>query len=581
MSISIQSSDGSAVIDPTIATLAQAVAAASVAGKKILVKSHYTISANLTVPSNIELEIGAGGLLTINGGVTLTINGPFTAVTQRVFAVTGAVTGLGYADPRWFGAAASNAASANNLLIQNAIDSVAALSGKIMIPAGVAYTSALAWKGVKCENIAAPLMINYVSGTAPGLKAGVSADREFLYSCDYSNNTIDVYDVSDRRNPRLNHNFAVSASPRHCQAIGRFLFVCCHYSSKVEIYDIESPHIAGGSPVATINTVGSNVKMFVVEGYFLYVLTNANARVEKWDIADPLNPVAAGYKQLTQSDPISISHYNGVCVVTGHNMVLETFTEDLAVGPWSYTLPTGPSHEVMMVGSTVFVSDDTNGALLVMDVSDPTSPAYITSVSTGTHAIAQMNVVGNKLYGAGSNISDASGGWLYCFDITNPYAPYLFKVVPLNTSGAIFFDILENFAYVAGHFSPYTIDVVELPDAKTARNKVTQPEPWFSNYVDLKPPPTQPLSYTAKTVIAPYTLLADDDVVRVGLGAAITLPDPATMPLGREYVITNVSTTTACTVAQNGTYTWTVAALRSVRLLVSEYSGSRAWDCLG
>jgi len=62
----------------------------------LIIDTNQTVSANLTIPSNILLKVLKGNTLSISFGVTLTINGPFEAGLYQVFSGDGDVSfGLG------------------------------------------------------------------------------------------------------------------------------------------------------------------------------------------------------------------------------------------------------------------------------------------------------------------------------------------------------------------------------------------------------------------------------------------------------------------------------------------------------
>lgn len=56
---------------------------------QLLVHGVQTLTSSLTVPANIELKVGIGGLITIPNGMTLTINGPFSSGLNRCFNCIG------------------------------------------------------------------------------------------------------------------------------------------------------------------------------------------------------------------------------------------------------------------------------------------------------------------------------------------------------------------------------------------------------------------------------------------------------------------------------------------------------------
>lgn len=56
----------------------------------------WTISSNLTVPSNITLRVAAGAILTPSAGITMTINGPLFRMATSYTGGSGTVTVNGY-----------------------------------------------------------------------------------------------------------------------------------------------------------------------------------------------------------------------------------------------------------------------------------------------------------------------------------------------------------------------------------------------------------------------------------------------------------------------------------------------------
>ena len=113
-------------------TLALADTAAIAAGKTLLISSSWTVSADTTLSSPIQMI--NRGAFNISSGKILSIAGPFSAGQYQVFAGTGTVT-FGAAtskiDPSWWYDGGGNWASAINAAIQSA--SVAQM---VDLPAG-------------------------------------------------------------------------------------------------------------------------------------------------------------------------------------------------------------------------------------------------------------------------------------------------------------------------------------------------------------------------------------------------------------------------------------------------------------
>jgi hypothetical protein len=107
----------------------------------------YTISADTTIPANVELRPERGAIFIIAPSKSLAINGGLEAGRYQVFscASTGKVTGLKEVDVKWFGAAGDGAAD-DTLPIQKAIDSVcpvvgAGYAGIVNFPNGLYRTT--------------------------------------------------------------------------------------------------------------------------------------------------------------------------------------------------------------------------------------------------------------------------------------------------------------------------------------------------------------------------------------------------------------------------------------------------------
>lgn len=74
----------------------------------LLIPSNITVTANITIPTNVHLWFTPLGKLTVNNGVTVTINGAVTAGLWQIFDGTGTIIGknakITACYPEWFGA---------------------------------------------------------------------------------------------------------------------------------------------------------------------------------------------------------------------------------------------------------------------------------------------------------------------------------------------------------------------------------------------------------------------------------------------------------------------------------------------
>ena len=109
------STNPTAVSVPTIdyignygGSLATALASIGSNNQILQINSAITVSADTTVPANVQLWVPKGGSIAVTAGKTLAINGPFTAGLYPIFSGTGTITwGTGVTKevyPQWWGA---------------------------------------------------------------------------------------------------------------------------------------------------------------------------------------------------------------------------------------------------------------------------------------------------------------------------------------------------------------------------------------------------------------------------------------------------------------------------------------------
>jgi len=108
--------------------LAGGVAACGVSEKTLVVDSSDTLTGNLTIPSNVNLQFTRGSVITIDPGVTLTILGGIEAGAYQIFSGTGVATFNGSSTvpevrPEWWGAVADGSTD-SSFAIQAAIDAL-------------------------------------------------------------------------------------------------------------------------------------------------------------------------------------------------------------------------------------------------------------------------------------------------------------------------------------------------------------------------------------------------------------------------------------------------------------------------
>lgn len=117
------------------ASLSAAVTALGSTQSTIEIGATTTVSATLTVPSNITLLIIGAGLISVSASQTLTINGPIQAPQRQIFTGSGlVVVNKQTAVPHWYGASVDG---------RVVTDGAMTASGTTLTSATAAFTSAM------------------------------------------------------------------------------------------------------------------------------------------------------------------------------------------------------------------------------------------------------------------------------------------------------------------------------------------------------------------------------------------------------------------------------------------------------
>lgn len=561
--------------------LSAAVAAAGSSYTTIVISEPQTLSGNLTIPSNVNLAFFRDGL--IQGNFALYLNGTLEAGPFKIFDVVTVVLGPGSVKAcsvQWWGGVLDDSTD-NAAILNKAIAANLTCNAPLVIPKKMKYASnigaPLNFNGESVQsNGSDPFLINTITYASANLHARMYCDEKYLYLCEYTNNKIAVFELSDGRAPRLLQEFAVSAQPRHCYKVGIFLFVACHGAAVIEVYDVSNPGIA--SLYTSIST-GANPKHFIIVGKFLYVVCAGSNTIEKFDISSLYNTASINITRVASLglgiSPLCVSRdEEGWLVVCGLSTGL-VFVGELNLNLIStFTLPGNSHGTCVAIGEYVLVTDGVNNQINVVNVQSLAVPQLVTSVATST-APEMLEVVGNRAY-VPSLTSPGVQAYLDCLDITNIRAPYLYKSVPLTVTGGGFIGRNKNLLYVSGHFSPYNIDIIEI-EPNTVPNLKQDIINKSGQIADLSFE-TLNASYATKTT--PYTVTIKDFLIRIGLGVAIALPDPAGMP-GKIIILTNVHATLSSNITNAfAGFSGTLLAGQSCILQATYFSGTAQWEAV-
>jgi hypothetical protein len=331
--------------------------------------------------------------------------------------------------------------------------------------------------------------------------------------------------------------------------------------------------------------------MFQILGDEIFVACFGNNKVEKYSFRLPTSGIT-GFSSAKLAD-VSVSsgplclalNGDGLLAVCGLNtadvQIIGTSTLNLL----STASIGGAGHATCSwVNKTqLLVTDSANDRLYSCDCSSLT--ASVTAFAATSPNPEQIEIVGNRCY-VPSLTNPGEAAFLDCFDITNSFAPVKYKSVPLTVTGAGFTayttDGQTGYVYVNGHFSPYNIDVIEVPSAQSGRTPMNAVEVFFASQFSTSAGDlgvrTQTFQY--RTTTGNITATVEDFVIRVGQAAAVALPDPALMD-GKVLIIKNVSALLSSNVTNAfAGYSGTLTPGQAVTLVSMSFAGLAQWDAI-
>ncbi len=471
----------------------------------------------------------------------------------------------------------------NNTAVNLAVDASKG-SQKVIISGEPTYDQDVAWKGKEHETAGLPFQLNSEPITGGALNGRMTVFNGNIYNCGFVNNKIEVFSLTDPRQPLIVNSFITASQPRHVDIVGRHAIVACHGASRIEFYDISNPSAA--SLVGTITT-GANPKMFELAGNEIYVVCAGPNTLEKYTFqlpaeGIPFNSIKIG--EVTVADDPLCCAFNGEGLVAVSGL---TATVDL-VGSSTLnlidsTVIGGAGHGtcVWVTKTQLLVTDATNDTLISVNYENITTPAISKTISVVLNP-EQIEIVGNRVYIAGLD----TPAKLSAVDITDAKDPFEFKQVDLTINGAGFTTYYQDgnigYLYVNGHFTPFNMEVIEVVVGEDDGRPIQVHENGYFRTLGVSK-----LDATMNNVFERYittlvgiTASIDDNVIRVGSGAPIALPDPELMK-GKRLTITNVNAagTSAVTNAFTG-FSGTLAALASVTVVSMDFAGGFQWDAV-
>lgn len=179
------------------------------------------------------------------------------------------------------------------------------------------------------------------------------------------------------------------------------------------------------------------------------------------DISDPTNPVSVGSVN-TPGNAHAVAAMNNNLYVVSDNIETNTCTLQVFslgnssipsfAGALSYA---GEARDIMVVGTTAYVTGNYSYGLKIIDVSDPTGPGIIGTADWDYTSANKLTIQDDMAF-----VADASGG-LKIVDISDPVSPKLKNTVDIGNAVDV---VLEgNIAYIADGNGSLQIIKIQFP----------------------------------------------------------------------------------------------------------------------
>jgi hypothetical protein len=346
----------------------------------------------------------------------------------------------------------------------------------------------------------------------PGRSRQSTADGSLVYLADGPGG-FQVIDVSSPASPRIIGSVTTNDEPYGVALAGNYAYVSG--GAELGIIDVSNPN--SPSAIGHSDTPGAVMKMVVVDG-FAYI-TELRFGLRIFDISNPLTPTAVGSLPIAGATyGIAVSglyacvpygssdNWGGIAVINVSNPTAPVLLGSLSLnhpavsiaisGAYAYVFGMtanftrgrldvvsilNPTHPVLrgsvdlpeacegcdlaVAGSYAYVADW--AGLVIIDISIPTAPTIVTTVSSTTPADV-------ALQGSYAYVTDEYQG-MNVIDISNPAAPLLLGglTMPLRQVRGISVD--GRYVYLASRFSMVAVDALNLA-APTILGSIGMPD---------------------------------------------------------------------------------------------------------
>ena len=285
-------------------------------------------------------------------------------------------------------------------------------------------------------------LANVGTGSRP---YSIAISGSHAYVINQNSNTLQSFDVSNPTSPALVSTTGTGANPYSIVVSSHYAYVVNYGSNNLQIFEVAT---ATPTLVSTTGT-GSNPSDVAVSGNTAYVVNHlGNNTLQVFDVSNPASPVLTGSVGIG-TRPLSL-------VVSGsYAYILADLTNSLLIFDLRTLTQVGHidtdsnPNSIAVSGSYAYVVNYSSANFQVFDVSNPTSPALVSTTGTEANPYS-VAVQGNTAY-----IVTYSSKTLQTFDVSNPGTPVLTGTIG-TASNPVPVAVSGNYVYV-GNYSGGTL----------------------------------------------------------------------------------------------------------------------------
>lgn len=237
--------------------------------------------------------------------------------------------------------------------------------------------------------------VNGATGDGTASFSDLKIQGNYLYSV-RSNNIIKIIDVSSKRVPSILSQLTLTSVQR-ISVNGSYLYAVCDSGTGTDAFkvvDITDPNNPIEVSSLTDGTNLLNTRYIDVQGTYAYVhcfnATAASNRFTIIDITDPVNPSVAGSvasANLDTAKGLVVSGTYAYLPLDGAKFTVVNITDPTVPAVISSLTVTGVTQleDIFVSGPYAYVVSADDDSLVVIDITNPTSPSQEATLADGTN----------------------------------------------------------------------------------------------------------------------------------------------------------------------------------------------------